>query len=321
METGGIKNDMRPTRAARIQCPECDKQNPTNRLRCLYCDAELASDIAWPLTERLIHQVPEEWENGFNLIYAPPAKCSIRAAEFVSCFLAVEVSPEALASPALLPLARLRTSDEAETLAARLRKSGVRVKIAADEMLDSKEPPIRLRAITFAEGSARLVGFNDGRIFEASREDIGPIVVGSVFRTTLETTLNRRKGTEKKSSESETFADETLIDIYLKGCPTGFRITMRGFDFSCLGTEKAVTAAVNVSVLANRIRKFARRAAFIDDYDRRRRILDAVWGIEETRDSGGLRRTGLGRVGFTVAATQTNLNQFTKYSRLQAVLG
>lgn len=321
MEAEEGKNNSGIARAPRIPCPECEKQNPANRLRCLYCDAELGSGAAWPVTERLVHQTPEEWENGFNLIYSPAANLKAGAAEFVSRFLGVEASADALASAALLPLARLRTRGEAETLETRLRKSGVEVKIAADEILDSQKPPIRLRAIEFGESAVRFVSFNSDRIFEVCLEDIGPIVVGSLLQTTVETTLNKRRGAEKKSSESESFADETLIDLYLRGDSVGFRITMHGFDFSCLGSEKAVTAAVNIKLLANRIREHAPNAVFIDDYDRRRRFLDAVWAPEQTRDSRGLRRTGLGRVEFAAAATRTNLNQFTKYSRLQAVLG
>ena len=80
-------------------------------------------------------------------------------------------------------------------------------------------------------------------------------------------------------------------------------------------------AAANIVLLAGRLSEFAPNAAYVEDYDRYRKLLDEVWGLEETRDSQGLRRTGLGRVEISAASKRSNLVQFTKYSRLQAIFG
>src|SRR5688572_20341837 len=54
-----------------LACGQCSRTNPPNRLKCLYCGAELeiTDEVAASLKPNL--RKLENWENGFNLIYTP----------------------------------------------------------------------------------------------------------------------------------------------------------------------------------------------------------------------------------------------------------
>lgn len=288
-------------------------------MRCLYCDAPLEVSEPWPLTEKLVYHRPEEWENGFNAIFRPLRDHSSKKNSVISCFLGIELPENITDSESPFPIARLKSGTDAEALAMRLGKSGLNVQIIEDDVLNAAEAPIRLRKIDFGGGAARFISFGGDAFYEVPAAEISVIVAGSVFKNVVESAANKRKEGRAAYSESETFADEKLIDIYLRGEHKGFRVTMRGFDFSCLGQAKAITATENISALGRRLKDFAPDAAYIDDYDRRRIILDAVWGLEERRESRGLRRARFGRFEFVSSESSTNLAQFTKYSRLQAI--
>ena len=321
MKKGRLQNPGKSEEAAGLTCCECGKRNPANRLRCLYCDAGLGSQTAWPMSEKLISQKPEAWENGFNLIYKPDTAGGSGTSEFLSNFLGLEGIENAGSPGGFIPIARLRTLAEAETLQTRLRKSGVEAMIAADEFFNERNPPIRLRAIEFGGGAAKFRSFNGDRVFDISGADVATVIIGSIYQITVESTVNLRRRSGQKTNETESFADEIIMDVYLRGDQTGFRIMMHGFDFSCLGDKKMRIAAANIVLLAGRLSEFAPNAAHVEDYDRCRKLLDEVWGLEETRDSQGLRRTGMGRVEISAASKRSNLVQFTKYSRLQAIFG
>ena len=115
---------------------------------------------------------------------------------------------------------------------------------------------------------------------------------------------------------TETATDERLIDIYSRDYENGFRIEQKGFDFSCLGEEKSLLAAENIQKLARKLKAIAPDASLVEDYIQLRALIGKVWEIAERKDSKGLVRESFGKFNLGNVTTVSNLEQFTKYSRM-----
>jgi hypothetical protein len=177
--------------------------------------------------------------------------------------------------------------------------------------------PKRLRGLEFDNDKILLILFNNDEVEEISTEDLILIVSGAIFQKAVEATEARKKGESKILDATETASDESLIDIYTKNNPNGYRILTKGFDFSCLGAEKGILARENIKKLVAKLQTAAPNAKLIDDYLALRNILGEVWEIEQRKDSQGLTRQRFGKFDLSNVSTSNNLQQFTKYSRLQ----
>jgi hypothetical protein len=69
--------------------------------------------------------------------------------------------------------------------------------------------------------------------------------------------------------------------------------------------------------LVARLRKFAPEAKFVGDYPAVREMLGFVWENEQKKESQGLKRRSFSKFDLSSVTTSSNLQQFTKYSRLQ----
>ncbi|MEO6051490.1 MAG: hypothetical protein ABIP78_09185 [Pyrinomonadaceae bacterium] len=65
------------------------------------------------------------------------------------------------------------------------------------------------------------------------------------------------------------------------------------------------------------MKEHAPNAKLDNTYAKVRHALSDVWLIESRKESQGLIRSGFGKREFGAIASSSNLNQFTKYSRLQ----
>jgi hypothetical protein len=308
-----------------IACPRCERKSPPTRLKCFYCGAQLPvsaeqAEFIKPQPRRM-----ETWEKAFNLILLPNAQqtCDDATLREVAAMTRLETEDlrKLIETQKPLPLARADSQKEAEIIAKRLSEIGFKSLILSDdEDLKIETVTRRLRGIEFFEEEGRLVLilFNSDEIAEIRREDLSLIVTGAIFERRIETTGQRKKRENQVRETTETSADELLIDIYGKDDSTGYRIISGGFDFSCLGAEKAMLARENMRKLIEKLRVFAPPGAkFVGDYLQIRDVLGKVWEVEEKSDSRGLQRKGFGRFDFGSVTTINNLNQFTKYSRLQ----
>jgi hypothetical protein len=147
--------------------------------------------------------------------------------------------------------------------------------------------------------------------------DLSLIVSGAIFEKSVESQEKRKKGENKILEASETFSDEILVDIYTKNDATGYRILTKGFDFSCLGAEKGILARDNIKKLVVKLHTIAPNAKLIDDYLSVRSVLGEIWEVEQRKDSKGLSRQRFGKFDLSNISSSNNLQQFTKYSRLQ----
>jgi len=303
-----------------ILCEKCSRNNPPNRLKCFYCAAELKlSDEQAELVKPVLRKL-ELWEKGFNLIIQPDSTNfnELNATEISKNIgFESEIVQKIVDSKKKVPIARVETQNEAEIVKKILHRYGLETKIVSDESLALEKVPKRLRGIEFLDDKLILILFNQDEIVEISREDLALIVTGAVFEKKTESIEKRKKGESKILDATETASDEMLIDIYSKQDSTGFRILSKCFDFSCLETEKTMLATENMKRLAVKLQEFSQNARTIKDYLSVREILGNVWELESRKDSLGLKRHSFGKFDFSNVSSSNNLQQFTKYSRLQ----
>lgn len=303
---------------AMISCDKCGRKSPPTRLKCLYCGADLKISA-----EQTGHLKPalrklEDWEKGFNVILQNTA--NVEKFNVISDLLHLEKDDvqKVFDAKLPLPLARAETKTEAEVLVKKLDEYGVESKIISDESLNIEKFPRRLRGLEFYEDKLILILFNADEVAEIPYQDVCLIVTGAFFERKVEATESLKKKDERKILDSrEISSDEILIDIYSRTDSIGYRIESKGFDFSCLGNEKALFAKENMPKLVEKLRSIALNAKFSNDYLKIREELGKVWAVTERSYSLGLERKGIGGLKRINVTTSNNLVQFTRYSRLQ----
>ncbi len=303
-----------------ILCKSCGRRSPPNRLACMYCAAKLEIAGRDSETIKLDLRKLESWEKGFNVIYlANPIGLGNTEIAGITRFLNTEIDAvrSIFDSGKPLPLARVESDEEAVIIEARLRELDVECRTISDEMLNADTVPKRLRGLEFSGDQLSLVDFNSDKAITISREDLALIVVGEVFETRSESMEKRKKGKTNVLEQTETSADEIMIDLYTKDDAAGFRIPMTGFDFSCLGDGKGMLARENIRALVVTLKEFAPNARLDRGYHEAKELLTDIWEIEQRKDSQGLRRQNFGKLEMGHVAFSSNLKQFTKYSRLQ----
>jgi len=303
-----------------VSCGNCSRSNPPNRLKCMYCGGQLELSAAQSAVIAPVLRKLENWESGFNLIYLPKgetvsAETSAQIAKLVG--LEKEVLQKIFETKKALPVVRAETAKEAEILQNRLKEAGLETSVIGDESLAAENLPKRLRGLALRDGKILLILFNNDEIEEISPEDLVLIVSGAIFQKAVELTEARKKGETKILDATEIASDELLIDIYGKNNSTGYRILTKGFDFSFLGAEKGILARDNIKKLVVKLQSLAPDAKLVDDYFAVRSVLGNIWEVEQRKDSQGLTRQRFGKFDLSNVSSSNNLQQFTKYSRLQ----
>jgi hypothetical protein len=304
-----------------IACEKCSRTNAPNRLKCMYCGAELSlsAEQSARVTPHL--RKLENWENGFNLIYLPQGeKFEADAIAGIGKITGMTVfsHPDSffeLQKP--LPLARVESVNEALIVQNRLQEFGLQTKIVSDESLAAEVQPKRLRGLEFQDEKILLILFNNDEVEEIGAKSLNLIVSGVVYEKAVQSTEARKKGETKILEATETASDEILIDIYTQENANGYRILTKGFDFSCLGAEKGILARENIKRLIEKLQQVAPEAKLIDDYTTVRNLVGEIWEVEQRKDSQGLTRQRFGKFDLSSVSSSSNLQQFTKYSRLQ----
>jgi hypothetical protein len=97
-------------------------------------------------------------------------------------------------------------------------------------------------------------------------------------------------------------------------------VNASGFDFSCLGNEKALIATENIGRLQRMLASYAVKAQLDDSYQRVRGLLELAWSTQPETQSSGWRRERPGKLSVGIATIRSNESQFTRYSRLRYYL-
>ncbi len=308
-------------RSELLYCAKCARTNSPDRFECIYCGTVLGIDHAKDGVS-IDRTPPELWEKGFNIILVAGSAAEVNIAKAAKTVgLEAEIFTDLLRADRPLPLLRLKSLAEAEAISERLSELGLKQKIVADADLRSMELPVRLRGLEFAEDRLQLIDFNTSERIDIGCADIELIVVGRSFSTRTEVSEERRKKKDPKVlSETETSTDDLLIDMYIRGNELGYRISSIGFDFSCLRFGKGMLVAENMKKLAAKLSQTAFSAKYVDDYAGNVDRLSNVWKLESRKDRFGLQRSGFGRTAFESVATSNNIDQFTKFSRMNRIL-
>jgi hypothetical protein len=301
-----------------IECDGCSRANPPNRLNCLYCGGELDVPIDGAVSIASNRRKLEIWERGFNVIVLQYDERSDISE--IAKLLSMDAASVAmiLSANTPLPVARVEGEREASIVSNRLSALGVRCLVIRDEEFRTDKPPVRVSGLDDLYDRFALKDFNTGAVTQIAKNDLVLIVTGTFNTRTVDSLEKKRLGKESKLlNETTTIADEAIIDIYTRDDPSGFRIRMAGFDFSCLGEDKGMMASENMRSLIIFLKGHAPNARFVNNYSVVRHALGIVWELEERRESKGMQRAGFGKAELGIVATTNNVGQFTKYSRLQ----
>lgn len=304
-----------------IRCGKCARSSPPTKTNCFYCGAELEISEAQSKYVRPNLRKLEAWEKGWNVIIQRVSSV-FEAANIIEIARILKTEADLLrkiisfGKP--LPVARAESPKEAEIVRKSLSDFGIESVVVSDETLKSEINPQRLRGIEFDDGNLILILFNRDEIVEIAGENLALIVTGAIFERRIEATeTHSKKGENKILDATETSSDESLIDIYSRADANGYRIPAKGFDFSCLESEKGILAKDNIVKLAAKLRNYAPHAEYADDYLQVRECLGTVWEVNQKTESQGLKRGGIGKFNLGNLTTVNNLTQFTKYSRLR----
>ena len=323
-----IVSDVRPQSfapAEMITCDECLRANPPTRTDCLYCGANLLADInarnvqplAEPLAESPGSAAPD---SGFYVVLAPGQSADLTESSLTETAAVLNLKTAAaqlaIDSGRPVPLARTNTIDQATTIADRLAPLGVSVDVFREDTLNLELPITKIRALEFTDIGLGLT-LPKGEGIARDWDDLMLIVTGRLVVRRLEVEERQRRGKPKPIDSRELFSDEPLMDLYTRSDEVGFRILSSSFDFSCLGTDKSVTAFENFTKLLGLLAGRAPRLEVDDTYRSLRAVLGNIWPLEPQTSKGEFRHVGAGKVEVTNVTTIDNEIQFNSYSRLR----
>jgi hypothetical protein len=277
------------------------------------------------VSARLIKPVlrpPEKHQLGYNNILLPHDQAEAVIVEAAALLkLSVENVREVILQGTPLPVARTASHEESKLVTERLRDLGLQCLTVSDAELGSSDAVRRVRSMMFGDESLTIQQAGAAEQTNVSWSDIVLIVTGRLFETRLEI---KERMTRKPENEildtSEFFRDEFVIDFYTTANPTTWRVGANGFDFSCLGREKALVVNENMGKLHALLIEKASNAQVDDSYARVRNLLELAWTTQAETQSSGWRRERPGKLSVGVSTIKSNEIQFTRYSRLRYYL-
>lgn len=217
-----------------------------------------------------------------------------------------------------LPLVRAATREESELVSRKLQSLSLKTIVASDHdlgMAESAVVQIRSADIADEEIVLRQMGGDEG--IRIPWSEIALVVSGRLINKKIESAEQKsRRGEREIVAASEFFTDEPVMDIYVASRSEAFRVSANNFDFSCL-SQRSLISAQNFTTLRNLVRSRPSVAHQDDSYFSLRQTLDLVWPAARRTGSGGWRRERPGKFRVEAVTESSNLNQFTRYSRLQ----
>lgn len=309
-----------------IRCEECLRANPPTRVSCLYCVAPLPLTESSARLRKPVLRQPEKHQLGYNNILLPVER-EVAPEIVTEAAALLKLSPanveQLMSQGVTMPVARTASREEAELVTLRLRDLGLSCVTVSDEELglaSSDNVLKRVRAMSFDDASLQI--FHSGtEEANVSWTDVILILPARLVETRLEIKERMTRKSEKEILDtSEFFRDEAVIDFYTATDSFTWRVNATGFDFSCLGSEKALVANENIGKLQRLIVAKAVNAQFDDSYQRVRNLLELAWSTQPEMQSSGWRRERPGKLTVGLATTKSNESQFTRYSRLRHYL-
>ena len=304
-----------------ITCDACLRANPPTRSKCLYCGAILAETG----NETKTGPVGEpdqavDVSSGFYVVMGPNQTSSIAGSSLADIAEVLHLTTTEVESAVgvgcRIPLARAATPEEASLLSDKLERLGIVVEILKEDTLSLDLPTTKIRRLEFSDQGLAATPLSGGGI-SAPWDDLILIVTGRVLVNRVEVEERRRRGRSQPLDSRELFSDEPMVDLYTRSDDVACRISPGSFDFSCLGTKKAMTAFENLVTLINLLKTRAPNVEVDDAYRSLRPVLANVWPLEPQTSKGEWRRSSVGKVVVSTVTTIDNEIQFNSYSRLR----
>jgi hypothetical protein len=308
-----------------VRCDNCLRANAPTRVNCLYCGAVLPRDESSAFQRQPALRRLEKWERGYNNILLPTG-ANLDEPAMAKAAALLRLTPENLASiltvGRALPLARASSLDEASLVRDRLRELGITSEIASDPENESDTGGVvRVRSMEIDEAGIYAYQTRETPPVRLLWSDLFLLVAGRIIVKRVEFKEQQSKRSENSLVDANEFVtDESVIDLYAQGESSAFRIAANNFDFSCLGADKGLIAAENISKLVQLIRRNAPEAVYDDSFNSVRKLLEWVWPSEQVNESSGWRRERPGKISLGSATELNNQNQFLWYSRLQRAI-
>ena len=219
-----------------------------------------------------------------------------------------------------VPLSRVATSEEAALIGEELRRFGIETVTVAHLDLQLEVAAKKIRALELSDGSLTAVPTSGSDKATARWDEVTLVVAGRLHLNRQETEERKRRGRKQTVNSRQLSSDESVLDLYVKSDEVSWRINAHNFDFSCLGSAKAVTTFENFAALISLLRERATNAQLDDSYNQARPALATVWPVEQQTRKGEWRRSGAGKFDVATVTTTDNEAQFTRYSRLRHCL-
>jgi hypothetical protein len=301
-------------------CGACRRANPPTRAQCLYCGVDLPLTAAAQKSQPAAEAAPATPDSAeaYYLVLAPN-QTSIPSQSLAEIETLLHVKTPELKTlfdrGRSVPVMKAAAPGEAAGLEDKLRALGIETYWFRDDGLDANVLPQRVRSLALSDDGLVANSVNGGRIATRWR-DLLLMVAGRLLVNKVEVEERRRRGRTQPLDTRELFSDEAVLDVYATSIESGCRISSGSFDFSCLGSEKAMTAFENFTALRNLLRLRAPHAELDDSYLSLRPVLENVWPLEPQTRKGEWRRSGAGKVDVATVTTKDNEAQFNSYSRL-----
>lgn len=305
-----------------VECGYCRRMNPPTRLNCFYCGKKLEISAKNEKLVRPVFRALENWEKGFNIVCFSSSSSELRRTDLktASAFLGFETETltDLLKFGFPLPVSRVETVEEAGIVENRLKDLNLNAFIVADEDLSPEKSPRRIRGLTFSDNLTLYFGGNDETEI-LDWQNLIVFVEGRIFETRREALEQRKKGEATEIGEASQFsADNRVLDFYGAKNLSGYRVSAKSFDFSCLGAKKSLLVNENFESLLQEFKLRTPDAIFDENYKKVRPFLTQIWEMDERRDLTGLHRAGVGKLNLGSTMTINNQSQFNRYSRLLA---
>jgi len=311
-----------------ITCDGCLRANPPTRGQCLYCGAGLpVAQVAQdPEPTSGAADSPAQFPSGplpeavdaYYVALAPPQTTMPSDSAAAEIGEVLRLKPREVLNlferewP--VPLARAVTAEQAAGLTGKLQALGINAYWFKDDAADPMVPPRKVTVLEFSDDGFTAITASGGRIATAW-DELRLMVAGRLLTNRVEVEGRRRRGRAQPLGTRELFSDEPVLDLYTNSADSGWRISSSSFDFSCLGSAKAMTAFENFTALMNLLRLRAPNAELDEAYISLRPVLENVWPREPQTRKGEWRRSGAGKVDVATVTTTDNEAQFNCYSR------
>ncbi|HLR04625.1 MAG TPA: hypothetical protein VK117_02355 [Pyrinomonadaceae bacterium] len=219
-----------------------------------------------------------------------------------------------------VPLSRLATSEEAALISEGLLRLGIETVTINHGDLHLERAAKKIRALELSGDSITAVPVNSSDKVTARWDEVTLLVAGRLHLNRHETEERKRRGRKQTVDSRHLSSDESVLDLYAQSDEVNWRIHANSFDFSCLGSAKAVTTFENFAALVSLLRERAPNAQLDDSYNQARPALATVLPVEQQTRKGEWRRSRAGKFDVATVTTTDNEGQFTRYSRLRHCL-